>query len=413
MIISIGCTEISDPDIKEWSGELTVYDWPLGNDEYSKILLNGKDKFESSHPGTKINFISPSKPPRTIIDLLLELEDLCKNGKCPDLFSLPANQLALFEKNGYTKDLNIHAKLDNTQLSDYFDKSLLARGAINGKQIVIPSNASPPIVIYNKSMLKMHGIIEPTKNWTWEQFADISRKLSVGENGQINKFATNFSLSAPLLSALVLSNGGNFVSSDGSSFKGFLNEKKSVDAIRWYSDLLKGGTINSEFSQSTISDMLTNRVGLYVANYNEVRLIQPEYKEQLGVVTFPKFASAERAINSSFTGYAIAGNSKVPSLAWEFLKYIAIEKNETTQSFLNFDSVLSNSVTSELEKDSYYMMKMDSLKYTKKDIEDLVSFELDRANLNSELKRIILNSIDLQKDLTLLAERLDSQLRPK
>jgi len=58
------------------------------------------------------------------------------------------------------------------------------RGAING----FPDNCGVYVLFYNKRMFREAGVEEPKDAWTWEQFIDAARRLTIRRNGRTVQF---------------------------------------------------------------------------------------------------------------------------------------------------------------------------------------------------------------------------------
>jgi ABC-type glycerol-3-phosphate transport system substrate-binding protein len=135
-------------------------------------------------------------------------------------------------------------------------------------------------------------------------------------------------------------------------------------------------------------------------------------RESIGVLPFPKFSEGIRAVNSLSGGIAISEKTKHPDLAWEFMKFIAIDKDEVTTDIADLQWGLSNPLVEAVKDDENYRVNKVSFSYVKKDMYDLniniwnVSF----AKVNYQLRQVILSS-DVKSELTTLARLLESTLQ--
>ncbi|MDF2653392.1 MAG: hypothetical protein K0Q73_9197, partial [Paenibacillus sp.] len=108
---------------------------------------------------------------------------------------------------------------------------------------------------------------------------------------------------------------------------------------------------------------------------------------------------------------AITEKSKNPDIAWKFIKFLAMEKNEITQEMLqNYDSSLSNPIIQFKKDDPYYKVKIESLKYITENIGKINSLQIEIWNMFSAgLREIVKSSTDIQKDLSILAIKMDNE----
>src|SRR5690606_25251598 len=118
---------------------------------------------------------------------------------------------------------------------------------------------------------------------------------------------------------------------------------------------------------------------------------------------------------SSSLSISITESSRNPDLAWEFIKLVAMDKNEVTDQLLNqFDLNSSIPVTAALKDDPFYQVKLKSMPFIKKDFPDLnVKYYAVVSMLGQGLADLILkggNYEEFQHGLTSLAHKLDQEI---
>lgn len=106
-------------------------------------------------------------------------------------------------------------------------------------------------LFYNKDAFKEAGLPEPPKKyeeaWTWDQFVDVAKKLTIDMNGKnatqtgfdpknIKQFGVTFESWWGPWSVHVLNNGGDYLSEDGKSFG--LTKPEATGAIQRLADLI-------------------------------------------------------------------------------------------------------------------------------------------------------------------------------
>src|SRR5690606_14283927 len=98
-------------------------------------------------------------------------------------------------------------------------------------------------------------------------------------------------------------------------------------------------------------------------------------------------------------------------VAWKFIKFLAMEKNEVSEELLQkYDMSLSQPVIQLKKDDPFYKIKIESLKYATESIAKINSLQIEVWNLfSSELLKIVTSSTDIKNDLTNLALKLDSE----
>ncbi|KKC38763.1 sugar ABC transporter substrate-binding protein [Devosia epidermidihirudinis] len=72
---------------------------------------------------------------------------------------------------------------------DDFDQRLFELTAYKGKSYFIPSTWNNIMVNYNRALFEAAEVPFPTKEWTWEEFANAAQKLTVRDaNGNVSQF---------------------------------------------------------------------------------------------------------------------------------------------------------------------------------------------------------------------------------
>ncbi|QQE77913.1 ABC transporter substrate-binding protein [Alicyclobacillus sp. SO9] len=90
-------------------------------------------------------------------------------GNLPDVMQMDASYLGQYISQGSLKNLT-STSIDTSGLS----KSVADLGKVNGKLYAVPVAINTFCNIYNPALLKKAGIsFDPTKNYTWNQFANI------------------------------------------------------------------------------------------------------------------------------------------------------------------------------------------------------------------------------------------------
>jgi multiple sugar transport system substrate-binding protein len=120
----------------------------------------------------------------------------------------------------------------------------------DGKPVAYSVAAETVVMYYNKAMFDTAGVAYPPasvdKAWTWDQFVDAAKKLTLDKNGKHPTDAgfddQNITQYGALVENLtwqlewpVLSNGGGFFSADGSKLT--IGEPEAIEAIQKVADL--------------------------------------------------------------------------------------------------------------------------------------------------------------------------------
>ncbi|WP_135551313.1 ABC transporter substrate-binding protein [Paenibacillus cymbidii] len=382
------------------SGEITLHVmW--GGERVKERWENGIKQFESEHPNTKINL-------QFNTDVYYkQLQEFADSGRMPDVFQGDAAIFKDLNAKGQLKDIGMLAKVNGANANAYFERALLDYSTDQGKLVALPAFIVTPKLLYSKSFFQKWGLSEPTDDMTWEQFAELCRTIHDKTNGT-NPYAVLFPLQVELLSALVLSNGGSFTP-DGKAFHGYLDDTGSVDAIGWYMDLARKWLINTDFIEESAHLLATGAAAMFIS----YGVPDSKEREQIGVVPFPHFAAGTRAVNSIYRGMAVSETTQNPDLAWALLKYIVIDKNETTTEWANAGVWgASNPMNTWLKDDKFYNMNQQMYPYVKKDFFDwnVNVWNVSYAKIYLQLKQLAL-ATDYRNELTDIAQLFEQTLQ--
>ncbi len=90
------------------------------------------------------------------------------------------------------------------------------------------------VIWYNKKIFDKYGVPYPKEDWTWEDFLETAKKLTHPKDG-VYGFAV---VPDPYAwEAWVKMNGGDYLSPDAKTMKGYLNSKQTIEAIKFLTDL--------------------------------------------------------------------------------------------------------------------------------------------------------------------------------
>lgn len=194
-----------------------------------------------------------------------------------------------------------------------------------------------PSLMYNVDMFNDAGVpLPPTQAseaWTWDQFVDVAKKLTVDRNGKhpddagfdpknIKQYGVKFSLSWSSYMPLVMSNGGDYLSKDGQSFG--LSQPEATDAIQKIADLINVYHVSpSPVQASSIpapaTALQSKKVAMVIdGSWNHLDLSKTNMNWGVGVLPVLK------EYKSFFFGGSliIFKSSKHPKEAWEFSKFL-------------------------------------------------------------------------------------------
>lgn len=345
-----GTGSSKEPDGNSSSAATTLRfaTWDTG--DALKIEQEIAKKFEESHPGTKVQVEAYADG----FDQKLAAGFGAANP--PDvmyMWDFPTYHQSLEPLDDYAskdKDLNI----------DDFYQGLFNYGKIDNKLYGIPAGFTTRVVYYNKKMFDEAGIAYPADGWTWSEFQEIAQKLTDKSKKQYG-FGVRAENDTYDLQGFVWSNGGSFISEDGTTIEGYMNSKETAEAIQMLGDMLKNGSAvltGGKGQQSGEDIFKAGKIAMWESGIWPLESFR-DAGIDVGTVEMPAFPGKPLKGVLAESALSIAKDSKNKDLAWEFIKYYV---SDEAIKMRVADLPVRVSVVNELKKDQdplykpYYTM---------------------------------------------------------
>lgn len=234
--------------------------------------------------------------------------------EAPCLVSMQSLRLGTFaETMQPLDDLISRSRID---LSEFDSNSLKALKS-DGKQVALPYDNGPILILYNKDMFKKAGIAEPDADWTVKDFERIAKKLTRNRkygykahpNGQ------------EMLSMLVTYNGAKSVSHNG---KLQLNSPAMVDAFSWYTGLVRDKHVAPEISGVTddsTDQFIAGNVAMVPTGPWDILSVNSQADFKVGIARLPRGRHGSKTLSAG-SGFGISRSCHVPEKAFEALQVL-------------------------------------------------------------------------------------------
>lgn len=287
-----------------------------------KALDEAIFKFEKANPSIKVKYKSGILKN----DYSERLSQNILKGNEPDLFCVLPGDFNTFASIGELKNLDKLIKYDKSlDLSKQYITAIKS-GKYQGSQYAIAKEVDPELMFVNKTLLKKQGIELPSENWTWNDFYEICKKVTIDtdKDGKIDQFGTvGFDWKQA-----VYTNGQKLFDTNGNKAK-FDNEGVS-DALKFIillNKLNKNYTVNlKDFDDGKVAfrpfPFSTYRA-YKVYPYKVMKYGQFEWE----CIKLPKGPEGQNAgqLNSLLMG--ISSKTKHEKEAWKFLKFLTNDKD--------------------------------------------------------------------------------------
>ena len=287
-----------------------------------KALDDAIYKFEKANPHIKVKYKSGILKSDYSEQLS---QDILKSNE-PDLFCVLPGDFNTFASIGELKNLDDLIKKDkNLDLSKQYGTAIKS-GKYQGYQYAIAKEIDPELMFVNKTLLKKEGIKLPSVDWTWKDFYEICKKVTLDTNrdGVIDQFGTvGFDWKQA-----VYTNGQKLFDSNGN--KATFDNEGVIEAINFIIQLNK---LNQNYIVS-LKDFDDGKVAFRPFPFSTYRAynVYPYKVMKYGqfeweCIKLPKGPEGENAgqLNSLLMG--ISSRTKHEKEAWKFLKFLTNDKD--------------------------------------------------------------------------------------
>lgn len=334
---------------------LMIYAQPQEKAILDKVVA----RFEQSHKGTKVNFISSTQDE---YDAKIQAQ-LAANA-LPDVFYLGPGAVRQYVDNNKVLDLAPYVKnVKGVNFEDLYEKAVDTyrydgKNLGKGESIwALPKDFGPFAFAYNKTLFQKYGIPLPskTKPYTWTEFMDVCTKLTQDTNrdGLNDTFGTGLNVHWAFIQ-FVWGNGADFL--DETHTKVTVTDPKFVEALQFWADMTLGGTVDGKKykpvtptasqaqSLDTYQRWIKGELGFFpagpwdLAKFNDPEVIKFDYD----LIPWPVHTSANKtATYRGGVGYAVSKNAKNPQLAAELALYLSADK-EANEMYSDLDLQIPN-----------------------------------------------------------------------
>lgn len=330
------------------------------------------------------------------------------SGNAPDVFLMDSVVLPQFIDNEAVLDMGPYAKKDPTFNKDVWFKNVYDIGVRGDKIYDLPRGFTPLVVYYNKEVFDKSGVPYPKEGWTWNNFLETAKKLTkAGADGKTEQYGFTadpyFYKSVPF----VWQNGGDVLSKDGKTAKGYLNGAATVEAYQFYTDLVTKHKVSPSPSvKKAFGDLFfqTGKIAMNISGHWTLLGLNDTAKagkfniDKLGVVGLPK--NKEKVSVMYEAGWAASASTKHPQEAYQLAKFMAeseVGQKARIQSGLELSAV--KKVSEEYAKDKpLEQVFVNEVQYARQPWGsihpkwDTIQKEIDKA-----IEQIIVNNTPVQK----------------
>ena len=252
-----------------------------------------------------------------------ELQNNQLEGTLADIITFDAPNTAAYASAGLLYDIS-------DLISEEEQAKFFSLNKYNGKLYGLPIQESSAGFFYNKKIFRAAGInvdgYTAENPWNMAQFKEVCQALkNHGVTAVDMRLDATKDETAPyLLYPFIYAAGGNFVSEDGYTAKGYYNSAETAKGFQFIKDLITSGYTSYSIGAT---DFFTGKVGMYLSSGWTIPDLDNKYREMFasrddwGLLPYPKDVTAASATGS--WSYAITNNHHTDKTATlELLKWM-------------------------------------------------------------------------------------------
>ncbi|WP_425955487.1 ABC transporter substrate-binding protein [Xylanimonas sp. McL0601] len=256
----------------------------------------------------------------------------------PDVFYIEQASLQSYVASGVLMDITDEVAKSGVNLDNIWQYGVdsyrfdgKVQGTHEGKLYGLPKDVGPFSFGYNKTMLEKAGIPLPDKDkpLTWDEFVDISKKLTTDTDGdgKVDQWGTGLNVQWNLQS-MVWSNGGDWTNADHT--KVTVDTPEFAEALQKFADLTNVDQVTPSASDAATLDTyqrwMAGQIGFFpvgpwdVSVYNDLDF-------DYDLIPWPTVGDAGAATWLGSLGIGVSNTTKYPQEAVNLVTYLSADSD--------------------------------------------------------------------------------------
>ncbi len=206
---------------------------------HAQVVADDNDRVNAdfvAQNGGRINVTTDISPNQG--EMQNNLKIAAAAGSIPyDFLWINAHGIMSFAAGGLLTELDPYIARDGVDMADLFAPYALSIYTLFGKSWGLPKNQATVNMFYNVDALQQAGLDAPQAGWNWEDWLDLSEKLTTRQGDKVERFGTQVGPWGQTQGYnWIVLNGGDILNEDKTAFK--FGEEAGLDAIKFVHDLV-------------------------------------------------------------------------------------------------------------------------------------------------------------------------------
>ncbi len=287
-----------------------------------------KRTFEEKNPDVyvKLEYAPGSDKPGALVSRMLA-------GSAADCMMIDDDGLPWLASKRYIEPLNdrIERDAEELRISEIFPVAL-ETAQYEGTYWVLPWDGFCELIYANLDLFEQAGIPEPTKDWTWDDFARIAKQLTRDTNGDgiLDQYGTFLMMNILHNQKVLWAFGAEWM--DPGRTRITIGSPQAVQALEFYADIFyrkRCVAFAADLSMVEEVMLFTNRVGMVACPAYVMLNLRQLTGKKWDVFHVPR-GPAGRAARVSFDCIGIYSKTtpEKKELAWRWIKHVLSSESQ-------------------------------------------------------------------------------------
>jgi multiple sugar transport system substrate-binding protein len=307
---------------KDTTATISVSNW---GDPGDKAVYDGvAERFKEKYPNVTVN--NNFTPITTWTEYVNKLVTQAAAGQAPDVINIATEGVELGLTNELFSPLDGFLKNDPEAkaLREDIDPKLLAGFSKDGSTYLMPNTFNTMVIYYNTKMFEAAGIERPSDDWTWDDFLEISKKLTTGSGAnKVYGFAMPYYSFG--ITPWLYSNGTSMMSEDLKTAQ--LTDPQVQKTVEWVRDLATKYGVSPQPKGSDPYQLFpAGKAAMTGAGHFVTGGFAKAGFSDYDILPWPKGTTKSTVFGAG--AFAISKTSKNQELAWEFIKMLTDQQTQ-------------------------------------------------------------------------------------
>lgn len=306
--------------------------WGTPNGSSYQVLDDAIRRFEDSHPGVEVRYVSGIG----VSDYREWLAEQLLLGTAPDVYFVVPEDFELLVSAGALLPLDELVEQSGLEPQRFYP-ACWQEGQSAGRQYALPYESAPTVMFVNRTLLESYGIAMPDAAWTWEDFYSICARIA---DASQQKGERQFGVYGYTWQNALYANGAALFDPEGQTC--YLADSRVVEAIQFQQRL---DALNTDY-RVTAKDFDLGLVAFRPFSFSEYRAYQPypwrvkKYSSfEWDCLPMPAGPQGDNASELRTMLAGVNARTKQRRLAWEFLQLLCADEQTQSELFLQSQGI--------------------------------------------------------------------------